>query len=215
MKNQKSFALLVFLLFSVLTSGCGVLNSNFTSSFEGSSTASSSQDMKAVSSGLALSEVVPVNSASVSSVIVSSAPIDTRATNIFSVKTIYSYTDTSAAMPIEQVADILVKQMLDDLSKPDDANRTFYITSYKNINIHIISYKDNEWKGFYPELNKNLWLMSGAVQIQFSGELSPVGYSNTVPKDMYFTDRLDNRYISKEGNTYTLIEINTYRKNLH
>jgi beta-lactamase regulating signal transducer with metallopeptidase domain len=105
------------------------------------------------------------------------------------VPTIYTRKEELGYTAVQKVAELLMAELLNDL-KIEQVWRTFTITDWKNLSVSADRMYD-------------AWVVTGEVEVQYEGFLSPVGDSDTVPPGKYVSVSIGERYLRNEDGVYT------------
>jgi len=106
------------------------------------------------------------------------------------VPAIYTRKEELGHTAVQKVAELLMAELLNDL-KTEQVWRTFTITDWKNLSVSADRMYD-------------AWVVTGEVEVQFEGFLSPAGSSETVPRGEYVRISIGERYLRHKDGVYTL-----------
>lgn len=109
----------------------------------------------------------------------------------------------------EVAATVLAEMYLEDMMTVSD-ERTFTITKYRNLNVHLYPTigMDEDTAAIYLlqpfEIRKNTWIMEIDVMFQYQGALSPVGSMEGQWIDVLYQASPIGFLLTKDGTEYTL-----------
>lgn len=106
-------------------------------------------------------------------------------------------------------ATVLAEMYLEDMMTESN-ERTFSITKYKNLNVHLYPTigMDEDTAAIYllqpSEISKNTWIMEIDVMFQYQGTLSPIGSIEGEWIDVLYQASPIGFLLTKDGTEYTL-----------
>ena len=106
-------------------------------------------------------------------------------------------------------ATVLAEMYLEDMMTASD-ERTFTITKYKNLNVHLYPTidMDEDAAAIYllqpSEVSKNTWIVEIDVLFQYQGTLSPIGSIEGQWIDVLYQASPVGFLLTKDGTEYTL-----------
>lgn len=109
----------------------------------------------------------------------------------------------------EVAATVLAEMYLEDMMTASD-ERTFTITKYKNLNVHLYPTigMDEDTAATYllqpSEISENTWIMEIEVMFQYQGTLSPIGSIEGQWIDVLYQASPIGFLLTKDGTEYTL-----------
>lgn len=109
----------------------------------------------------------------------------------------------------ETAATALAEMYLEDMMIASD-ERTFTITKYKNLNVHLYPTidMDEDTATIYllrpSEISKNTWIVEIDVMFQYQGTLSPIGSIEGQWIDILYQASPIGFLLTKDGTEYTL-----------